>query len=182
MLCTSPSKYSVTLFSNGPVQGQSLVPLIDGSAKALANASFSQYPRGTQNDAVTSGHSFFAGGDGASPCLSKKCTMGYSMITKLNDKEYRYTEWVGFNGRVKNGPDWSDSVGVELYDMTVGGTWYEVVPLCVQVNLVMNNNSILAGPMSMWQLRQPIPPLCNNYRPCCEPVRRQVCSMSPYRF
>ncbi len=37
-----------------------------------------------------------------------------SMITLYNHKEYRYTVWVGFNGKVPNGPDWTDVVGVEL--------------------------------------------------------------------
>lgn len=32
-------------------------------------------------------------------------------------------QWAAFNQKVKNGPDFSDLVGVELYDMTDMGTW-----------------------------------------------------------
>lgn len=32
-----------------------------------------------------------------SPCRSRTCTMGYTMSATLNNKKYRYTEWVAFN-------------------------------------------------------------------------------------
>ena len=35
--------------------------------------------------------------DKVSPCRSRTCTMGYTMSATVNNKKYRYTEWVAFN-------------------------------------------------------------------------------------
>ncbi len=42
--------------------------------------------------------------------------MGYTVITKIGEVEYRYTEWVDFNTENKYQPNWNRNVGVELYD------------------------------------------------------------------
>ena len=52
----------------------------------------------------------------ASACLSRACTMGYSMLTHHMGAEYRYTEWVDFNTKFPGAPDWDRVVGTELYD------------------------------------------------------------------
>ncbi len=81
--------------------GNSLAPLLQGTKKEVAVASFSQYPRGyvppgsdgaplESNVASTSEENY---SPSASACLSSKCTMGYSIITVLAGTEYRYTEW-----------------------------------------------------------------------------------------
>jgi hypothetical protein len=50
-----------------------------------------------------------------SPCF-KRCTMGYSMVTQVDGREYRYTEWVDFGTIKPLTPDWSRLVGTEMYD------------------------------------------------------------------
>ena len=62
--------------------GTSLVPLMHDPMVPVRNASFSQYPRQDYNKS------------GVSTCLTKKCVMGYSIVTTLNNMEYRYTEYV----------------------------------------------------------------------------------------
>ena len=42
--------------------------------------------------------------------------MGYTMVTTLGGKEYRYTEWVDYGTKEKFTPDWGRNVGTELYD------------------------------------------------------------------
>jgi hypothetical protein len=104
--------------------GNSLAPLIRGTKQEVAVASFSQYPRGYQPPHSDSGGSDAeALGDEASkytpnpsPCLDHKCTMGYSVITKLGGTEYRYTEWCDFNTKFHRAPDYERNVGTELYD------------------------------------------------------------------
>ena len=78
------------------IRGNSLAPLIHGTKKEIAVASFSQYPRGYVGS-PDSGSALSAAEEKYSPqpsaCLSHKCTMGYSIITILAGTEYRYTEW-----------------------------------------------------------------------------------------
>ena len=83
-------------------QGTSLLPLIDDPNTPLRKAAYSQYPRGYVKPGEE--HLFQARlalvvDDTPSPsaCLSKRCTMGYSMLTIFEGVEYRYTEWVDFN-------------------------------------------------------------------------------------
>lgn len=108
-------------------EGTSLLPLVTEPKKAIKRASFSQYPRGyvkpgTENDAdfldlfVHSGST-----PHMSPCIipGKHCTMGYTMVTKHNETEYRYTEWVDFNTKYPVQPDWDRLVATELYDHNV---------------------------------------------------------------
>lgn len=45
--------------------------------------------------------------------------MGYSLLTFVNGKEYRYTEWVDFNTVTFGKPNWARNVGTELYDHSV---------------------------------------------------------------
>lgn len=54
-----------------------------------------------------------------SACLTKSCTMGYSMLTHSSGHEVRYTEWVHFNRKTFGKPDWDGVVGRELYNHTV---------------------------------------------------------------
>ena len=106
--------------------GRSLLPLIKGDVPSVNNASFSQYPRGyghkeEEEEEDEGRRSMVSSTPSASACLSSKCVMGYSMATRVNGHQWRYTEWVGFNAAVRNGPDWSDSFGVELYDIDTDG-------------------------------------------------------------
>ena len=83
--------------------GNSLVPLIQGTKQEVAAASFSQYPRPyVPPDSNSSARALEYGDQltaeekyspSPSACLDHKCTMGYSVVTKLDDTEYRYTEW-----------------------------------------------------------------------------------------
>jgi iduronate 2-sulfatase len=54
-------------------------------------------------------------------CLSRTCTMGYTLIATLPTGEYRYTEWVAFNtDEYVLAPDFlRGAVGGELYDHSV---------------------------------------------------------------
>jgi len=102
--------------------GTSLVPLIQNPNNPVKPAAYSQYPRGYQKPGTE--HMFMEelaslqGGakPSASACLSKKCTMGYSMLTNHSGTEYRYTEWVDFNTKTAGKPDWDRVVGTELYN------------------------------------------------------------------
>ena len=42
--------------------------------------------------------------------------MGYTLVTKVEGKEYRYTEWVDFNTVYDKQPNWERNVGTELYN------------------------------------------------------------------
>jgi len=97
-------------------QGTSLVSLADtqqGStaAPSLKPAAYSQYHRIAcerypadragacwAEETTNKAQSIVDGFDAhASACLSRACTMGYSVITRyLDGIEYRYTEWAGF--------------------------------------------------------------------------------------
>ena len=98
--------------------GNSLVPILHDPKAVVAAASFSQYPRGYQRpDGVVEAE---GGTDSGSPstsqCILTHCTMGYTMVTTLGGKEYRYTEWVDYGTKEKFTPDWGRNVGTELYD------------------------------------------------------------------
>ena len=105
------------------VVGVSLIPLITDNTTALRKAAYSQYPRGYQKpsggvdieDGLES-QDHGRSAPSASSCLSKKCTMGYSMLTFVEGVEYRYTEWVDFNTKTFGHPDWQRVVGRELYN------------------------------------------------------------------
>ena len=94
-------------------EGVSLVPLMRDPTAAVKNASFSQFPRPYSGAAATA--SWSAGA--VSPCLTKNCTMGYTLVTKaVGGAELRYTEWAAFGVFSDHKPDWSHLVGVELYN------------------------------------------------------------------
>uniref|UniRef100_A0A7S3C5C5 Sulfatase N-terminal domain-containing protein n=1 Tax=Haptolina ericina TaxID=156174 RepID=A0A7S3C5C5_9EUKA len=108
--------------------GTSLLPLISDPTTEVKLAAYSQYPRGyvkpgekdhylDELDPFGPISSQISSGSTPSPsaCLTKHCTMGYSMLTRVNGTEYRYTEWVDFNTKVSGGPDWDRNVGTELY-------------------------------------------------------------------
>ena len=93
--------------------GNSLVPILHNPKAVVAAASFSQYPRGYQRpDGVVEAE---GGTDSGSPstsqCILTHCTMGYTMVTTLGGKEYRYTEWVDYGTKEKFTPDWGRNVG-----------------------------------------------------------------------
>lgn len=49
--------------------------------------------------------------------------MGFSTVSNLKGKEYRYTEWVHYKEKK---PDWSKMYGVELYDHSAGNEFVNV--------------------------------------------------------
>ena len=59
------------------------------------------------------------GAPSTSNCTLTRCTMGYTMVTKIDGKEYRYTEWVDYGTKAKFTPDWERNVGTELYDHSI---------------------------------------------------------------
>eukprot|EP01050_Picozoa_sp_SAG11_P032808 SAG11_NODE_10840_length_802_cov_1.297297_1_plen_210_part_01 len=124
--------------------GRSLAPIMRSPAAAGVGAAFSQYPRSYCENISRSnpnpncwprgadraspargvGAGGAAGPGGAevvgwraspSPCF-ERCTMGYSMVTQVGGREYRYTEWVDFGTVTPLAPDWGRLVGVEMYD------------------------------------------------------------------
>lgn len=112
--------------------GSSLVPLIKDPQSIVEPAAFSQYPRGNPHDdsleatpstsaCLEKGFVYLRCSSGAHTCLS--CYMGYSLITVIDNNEYRYTEWVAFNHSESQRPSWLLNAGYELYDMTKDGTW-----------------------------------------------------------
>jgi len=116
--------------------GVSLVPLITDPLTPIRKAAYSQYPRGWnfQPKAQTTKFSspvatgvelemdskvVYDNLQKVSPpseCLTKKCTMGYSLLTVVNGIEYRYTEWAAFNTVRFGKPDWTQLAGRELYN------------------------------------------------------------------
>ena len=154
--------------------GVSLLPLIAEPTAAVKPAAYSQYPRSYIKPMVEGENmveeeeegadmvdlDLFAsdgfgdvgpeepGSPGASPCLSRRCTMGYSMLTVRNGTEYRYTEWVDFNTKVSGGPDWDRVVGTELYD-------HAADPL-ENVNIVKTASSRWLGEMSALLHQHPV--------------------------
>ena len=88
------------------------------SRNCRQRASFSQYPRGYQqpNGVVEQMLDEIIGAPSTSNCTLTRCTMGYTMVTKIDGKEYRYTEWVDYGTKAKFTPDWERNVGTELYD------------------------------------------------------------------
>merc|ERR1712178_188167 len=108
-------------------EGSSLVPLMKDPSKPVKTASFSQYPRGyvrpgatdSEEEGFLDSSMFLASAEkpSESPCIQKDkhCTMGYTLVTKVDGHEYRYTEWADFNtpGHAFK-VDWGRIVGVEL--------------------------------------------------------------------
>jgi len=102
-------------------EGTSLIPLVTAPNTAIKNAAFSQYPRGYVKPGEENNPDILdllAGSPSMSNCIKpgKHCTMGYTMVTKHNEIEYRYTEWVDFNTKYVVLPDWDRLVATELYD------------------------------------------------------------------
>ena len=60
--------------------------------------------------------------DQSTPAISRcidgsGCVLGYSMVTRLEGCELRYTEWVRYEGKVANwAPNWDAVAGRELYN------------------------------------------------------------------
>ena len=99
---TGPAQLTTPLCT----MGNSLVPLLQGTKEEVATASFSQYPRGyVPLDSSSKVIARALAGEmmksqvseeyspSPSACLDHRCTMGYSVVTKLAGTEYRYTEW-----------------------------------------------------------------------------------------
>ena len=86
------------------VEGTSLRPLVAAPRTPVKRAAFSAYNRGY----IKPSRGLAAGASSGStpsdsPCLNTGahktgCTMGYTMLTKLDGHEVRYTEWVRFAG------------------------------------------------------------------------------------
>jgi arylsulfatase A-like enzyme len=98
--------------SHENLEGDSLVPLFENPTTTVKLVALSQYPRCRNIHMEAYG--------GFDPCTSTKRTdfdyMGYSMRTE----QYRYTEWVKWNGSALAG-EWSDVLGRELYNHTGDG-------------------------------------------------------------
>lgn len=99
--------------------GSSLMPLFHNTTAVVNSAAYSQYPRGSPPSAATA-VGLVSRPTYPSLCLSHACVMGYSVLTVLEGKEWRYTEWVEFNGEVANSMAWDKNYGSELYAMTDG--------------------------------------------------------------
>lgn len=101
-------------------EGKSLRPLLeDPKSTNFSVAAFSTYNRGFQQPGV--------GSTGTPPtmssCIHHKCTMGYTMVTRIDGHEIRYTEWVEFFGDTQPefahyAPAWDKLVAAELYNHT----------------------------------------------------------------
>ena len=90
--------------------GKSLVPLLTSKSTHVASRSrwvaFSQYPRDVRNESLPWNHNGIIHTD-----RTKFTHMGYTLRTE----EWRYTEWVLWNGSLL-APVWSRVVAQELYD------------------------------------------------------------------
>eukprot|EP01060_Flectonema_neradi_P011255 TRINITY_DN18357_c0_g1_i1.p1 TRINITY_DN18357_c0_g1~~TRINITY_DN18357_c0_g1_i1.p1 ORF type:complete len:538 (+),score=109.66 TRINITY_DN18357_c0_g1_i1:54-1667(+) len=99
-------------------EGTSVVPLAVNPNANFKEAAYSQYPRGyvkTMAELLSQD----LGSSTTSPCImeNKNCTMGYSVISIVNETEYRYTKWCDFNTpEHKFRVNWNRCVGTELYD------------------------------------------------------------------
>ena len=100
--------------------GKSLAPILRNASAVVNQAAFSQYPRGSPPHSATLALEQVNSTPSPSLCLHKACIMGYSVITFINGNEWRYTEWVEFNGEIANSMAWDKNYGTELYDMTHG--------------------------------------------------------------
>lgn len=86
------------------VMGKSLHPIVNGVSSEF-EAAFAQFASG--NDRGTASDSR------ASTCLDGgKCVMGYSVVSKVEGTEYRYTEWANFEN---SKPNFDSLTGSELY-------------------------------------------------------------------
>ena len=99
-----------------------------GGAAAVHARALSLYPRPNMND---------------------KASMGYSMVTRVNGSQLRYTEWVNLSRVDGNRDDdqwfvplWRQSLGVELYNHTASGTCWD----CLE-----NDNLAPGAPIELLQ-------------------------------
>lgn len=139
-------------------EGTSLMPLVKEPEKSIKMAAFSQYPRAyvkpgtdTNFDILDLFNSVPNWSPSKSPCIlpDKNCTMGYTMATIYEGKEYRYTEWVDFN--TKNHPfmpNWDRLIATELYDHSVDpGENHNVAKDDIHKNLVVKlSQQLRRGP------------------------------------
>ncbi|XP_065191297.1 iduronate 2-sulfatase-like [Sycon ciliatum] len=89
------------------LNGTSFAPYFDNhTMPSLKDAAFFQFPRCPKNLSRMWDENI---------CLSVPRTEFYSMGYSVRTTQYRYTEWLKWNGTRLHG-EWSDVVGVELYD------------------------------------------------------------------
>lgn len=92
--------------TNETFDGQSLVPILQGSQPSVRQYAFSQFPRRPHNISVPWQRNQI----GQVP-RTNFTIMGYS----LRSDKFRYTEWVGWDGASLK-PVWTKWFGNELYD------------------------------------------------------------------
>lgn len=107
-------------------EGLSVRPLVARPETPLKLAAFSVYNRGVPHGLPRPAGEIESGKPGfhptASTCLTGRgngCVMGYTMLTRIDEHEYRYTEWAHFRGPKANvpwHPNWQKLYGTELYN------------------------------------------------------------------
>ena len=108
------------------IEGVTLRPLVTKPEDPVKKVTFSAYSRGIPHQKeeeeeaeVSLQGEGVAGTPLPSPCLTKGCAMGYTMLFYDNGHHYGYTEWVKFPGPSNHWkPDWATNYGTELYNHT----------------------------------------------------------------
>ena len=113
-------------------EGNSLVPLISDPNTPVKVAAYSMFHRpipvtpalvssphaSSPHPNVSFAHEISLEADLPSSCIDGRgCVMGYSMLTRLEGCEVRYTEWVRYEGKSAGwAPSWETVYGRELYN------------------------------------------------------------------
>eukprot|EP00756_Hemistasia_phaeocysticola_P024467 Hpha_TRINITY_DN15950_c1_g11::TRINITY_DN15950_c1_g11_i1::g.70714::m.70714/K01136/IDS; iduronate 2-sulfatase len=129
-----------------PIDGVSLKPVLEDPTRTVKDVALSAFPRCAHEGMPVYGQRGLPGGADNS-CLEVERTdftwMGYTMRTD----QYRYTEWVRWNGTDLT-PIWSDIKATELYNHTLDtGAWTNPDSF-ENVNLVTSTDKTLIAALS----------------------------------